>query len=74
MLARLPGVGEEQLLVVWTMVERWEPEAAAAAFWRALPDQLGTGESCCGAVKHASVLYLFDKTGGLLVIQQSNVP
>jgi hypothetical protein len=56
MLARLPGMGEEQVLVVWTMVERWEPEAAAAAFWRALPDQLGTGGGFSDAGGQTSML------------------
>ena len=43
LLARLPGMDDESLLVVWTMVERQEPEAQQRSFWVALPEQLETG-------------------------------
>lgn len=49
-LARLPGMDEETLAVIWTMVERWDGDAGAAPFWRALPARFGTGLSVPAAL------------------------
>jgi hypothetical protein len=45
MLLRAPlGVGDDTLALVWTMVERHEPESAYQPFWASLPQRFGTGE------------------------------
>jgi hypothetical protein len=43
-LSRLPGLDDETLAVVWTMVERWDDDSASRHFWAALPDAFNTGE------------------------------
>lgn len=44
-LSRLPGLDPETLAVLWTMVDRHEPESPHAPFWAALPPHFGTGLS-----------------------------
>lgn len=44
-LQRIPGLSHEAAAVVWTMVERQDPESTLSHFWRALPQHLGTGLS-----------------------------
>ena len=44
-LARIPGLGDDALALIWTMVERHDEEAAAAPFWAALPARFCTGLS-----------------------------
>ncbi|KAI8476323.1 MAG: hypothetical protein J3K34DRAFT_516733 [Monoraphidium minutum] len=44
-LARIPGLDEEAAALIWTMVERHDPEAEAAPFWAALPPRFCTGLS-----------------------------
>eukprot|EP00798_Chlamydomonas_sp_ICE-L_P010016 gene10016-7903_t len=48
-LQRLPGLGEEAIALIWTMVERREPESPFAAYWASLPDHFGTGLSVAGS-------------------------
>lgn len=43
MVALLTQADPESLALVWTMVERHNPEVAAAPFWQALPDSFATG-------------------------------
>lgn len=38
------GLDPETLAVVWTMVERWDEDAVARTFWKALPDEFNTGK------------------------------
>lgn len=44
-LARIPGLDDESLAVVWTMVDRWDDESPHAPFWASLPSAIGTGLS-----------------------------
>lgn len=43
---KMLGLEEDMICVLWTMVERTDPESEWAPFWRTLPSQLVTGLSC----------------------------
>ncbi|KAK9831771.1 hypothetical protein WJX74_008834 [Apatococcus lobatus] len=41
-LRQLPGLDADNILLIWTMVERHEADSTWAPFWKHLPDQFGT--------------------------------
>ncbi len=45
MLCALPlGLDDDSIALIWTCVERREPEAEAAPFWASLPQRFATRE------------------------------
>jgi hypothetical protein len=58
MLRALPlpsPMSDDSLALLWTCVERREPEAAAAAFWASLPERFGTRERLPGKLPHLAM-------------------
>mgnify|MGYP001807373957 CR=1 FL=1 len=52
MLTALPlGLGDDSVALIWTCVERREPEAPAAAWWASLPQRFSTGRAQSSQVK-----------------------
>jgi len=45
MLMALPGLSMDNLLIIFTMCDRFDPDSAWAPFWRSLPDAFFTGLS-----------------------------
>ena len=43
MLTHIPGLSNEAITVIWTMVERNDHESAFRPFWDSLPSELHTG-------------------------------
>ncbi|KAG2436622.1 hypothetical protein HYH02_011557 [Chlamydomonas schloesseri] len=55
-LAALPlGLGDDSIALIWTCVERHEPEAAAAAWWASLPQRFATVLSASDADVEAAL-------------------
>lgn len=45
MLAAVPGLTVDNLLIIYTMIDRFDPESVWAQFWASLPTTYGTGLS-----------------------------
>ena len=43
-IARVPGVDDDTVKLLWTMAERHDSESPSASFWRSLPADILTGE------------------------------
>ncbi len=46
-LKQLPGLDPDNILIIWTMVERHDPDSFWTPFWCHLPDHFNTGARLC---------------------------